>query len=647
MSKFQEFILRTEAVQDFLPNLFNRIQTDPRLKDPDLWFHFSSIPKLGVNPRASHRDPHGIYMFPKQWVLSPQFGRNHMFFNMPYIFVLKIKPGTNLLNLGTLTRDEAARILTTMGLQDQIATLDNPSRYGGTEPGQILWQILDQYVAPNRRNNGAWNALFKRAGYDGVIDPGTSAIHPNEPEQTIVFNANNLEVVDLIQNNTANAQPNIIIKSLTTISDVLFGRGKYRMESYSNPTERTYKIIGQYQGREFQVYSKHSKGDSKDGLREFSHEMYISLMTATSHGSDSERVHVNFIDNYYGSIQDQIKKVVVKFHTFMDQAIAEDNPEERNESAVKLKEVATEVMRYFGLKLPAPSHHNTNYFIQKSYDWGSFSISVSYEKSSWDDKPAGITGSLNIFTARRGDKPSQLRELGAQIYGNKNTRYPLEMPTQEMAAAIVKLMVQDAEQEIYKHYHPDPDQHSNTWTRYEWADRGRRFLKVLSRIKAIPPIRALLGRQEVKDEYQREIQSSRNQIDLKEYLKGFNTRYPRLAALHIRTYYNHKQTTKPGEVREISGDIAIYDPFFEMNKQRKDETMIKLIAKYLMFNWITPRVIRNYVGEAPLPFGATDLEVAFTKSFIRFFLNKDSLEEHPEWRNLIQAAYMKGMASSA
>jgi hypothetical protein len=304
-------------------------------------------------------------------------------------------------------------------------------------------------------------------------------------------------------------------------------------------------------------------------------------------------------------------------------------------------------MRYFGLKLPAPSHHNTNYFIQKSYDWGSFSISVSYEKSSWDDKPAGITGSLNIFTARRGDKPSQLRELGAQIYGNKNTRYPLEMPTQEMAAAIVKLMVQDAEQEIYKHYHPDPDQHSNTWTRYEWADRGRRFLKVLSRIKAIPPIRALLGRQEVKDEYQREIQSSRNQIDLKEYLKGFNTRYPRLAALHIRTYYNHKQTTKPGEVREISGDIAIYDPFFEMNKQRKDETMIKLIAKYLMFNWITPRVIRNYVGEAPLPFGATDLEVAFTKSFIRFFLNKDSLEEHPEWRNLIQAAYMKGMASSA
>lgn len=633
MQEFKDFILASEGVADYLPKLFTKISTDPRYRDPDLWFSFSNIPKLGVNPRPSHRDPYGIYLFPKRYVLSTSFGKNTGFFNMPYVFVVKIKPGAHLLNLGSVTRDDAIRILTTMGLQSQVPMLDADSRYGGVQIGQKLWQILDQYIAPEKGRNGEWNVLFSRAGYDGVIDPNTAAIHSNEPDQAVVWSPSQLQIVDLVDNNMESSSKNLVFRILRSIADALFGPGKYEFSGQSSPYRETYyKVVGSHLGKRYQVSMKYKKEGERHN--ELSSDVSIYSLDSADHNSTSERVSIEYQRDDFAH---QIANVAAKFREFMDQDIGRQSSQEDNVAA-KVHEVAAAVWGLFGYQPPVQRPGYNSASTRKQYPWGTLILNVSYSgKKSWSDDLPSFRGDMTIVPS---SKNSSSRET--TLHGNSEV--PADTSPEEIAPRMVKEMLANAETAIYQHYNPDPNMHSNDWTRYEWADRGRRFLSALDRIKSIPRIRLLVGHQEAKDEYQQEVLMNRRRIDLKEYLKGFGQRHSRLAALNPPVHYSPGEGI--GKVKEMSGNISLGDGFFSLPKDEKDRELTKLVAFHLLNFYITPQFVHQYIGDHPdFPFGTQDEGHAFAECFVRIFIDGDDLSQYPTWRNLVQAAYMKAMAS--
>ena len=60
------------------PELFEKIK---QLKSPYSGVHFSKTNFLSFRPQPSHFDPLGIYVFPKDYVLSHGLFNNNMFAN--------------------------------------------------------------------------------------------------------------------------------------------------------------------------------------------------------------------------------------------------------------------------------------------------------------------------------------------------------------------------------------------------------------------------------------------------------------------------------------------------------------------------------------------------------------------------------------
>src|SRR5437762_1390454 len=77
---------------------------------PHRFVHFSDVPKLGVNPSKSHRDPPGIYFYPNQWLLDNYRGFQYGLVS-PYAFIASIQTrAKGVVNLGRMTRAQALTI---------------------------------------------------------------------------------------------------------------------------------------------------------------------------------------------------------------------------------------------------------------------------------------------------------------------------------------------------------------------------------------------------------------------------------------------------------------------------------------------------------------------------------------------------------
>lgn len=82
--KFKEFYkLYTESLSDWSGD----------------WVHYTNIPYLSFNPKASHSDPTGIYFFPKEFKPSSSYT------SKKYKFSAKLKPDAKVLDFSKITRE--------------------------------------------------------------------------------------------------------------------------------------------------------------------------------------------------------------------------------------------------------------------------------------------------------------------------------------------------------------------------------------------------------------------------------------------------------------------------------------------------------------------------------------------------------------
>ncbi|MFA5489921.1 MAG: hypothetical protein WC284_11990, partial [Candidimonas sp.] len=163
---------------------------------PNKWIHFSNINKIGINPKKSHHDPHGIYFYPCKWLLS----EDHSIYggygtSMDYYFICDIDT-SNCINLGNMTTKKAENIAKQNGWYDSYRKVVDenlfqymrkvPSKNNLRKPGGMFYSVMDFLVNQNDFSDipqYTWGQLLK--GIDGLYDPGYGIIASQEPAQLV------------------------------------------------------------------------------------------------------------------------------------------------------------------------------------------------------------------------------------------------------------------------------------------------------------------------------------------------------------------------------------------------------------------------------------------------------------------------------
>jgi hypothetical protein len=180
--------------------------------DDSIYISFTTIPKLGINPKSKWRTPLGIYAYPLKasWYYYKLFSDIRLqklpfASNEPYIHIFSHKGNGKLLtDLESYTTDELYKDISKLIdlYPDKIPNIKRIalavlSQSGGSKPFYLLWRITNELTNDPLK----WNSVFRKLGYDGFSDTtGTRIIHNNEPVQSVFFSINAIDVIDTIKN---------------------------------------------------------------------------------------------------------------------------------------------------------------------------------------------------------------------------------------------------------------------------------------------------------------------------------------------------------------------------------------------------------------------------------------------------------------
>jgi hypothetical protein len=188
----------------------------------------TSLEKLGINPRSTHRDtPIGVYFYESAYVIKTVSERSKNLDELPYVGnqpfvnVFTIKPSANVILVGGDDRylkkygtfpsvnksslEEYKKMLEEM-YRDilDLDELDFIFGYGERiyrDPGKKLWVIVQMIsekiseIRGNENNFILWNKILRELGIDAVVDRGSSIIHMSEPAQGVVLDTTMIDRV--------------------------------------------------------------------------------------------------------------------------------------------------------------------------------------------------------------------------------------------------------------------------------------------------------------------------------------------------------------------------------------------------------------------------------------------------------------------
>jgi len=215
---------------------------------PGLYLHFTSVYKLGINPKKSHADPHAIYFYPAAWIANKDNWKTFQYaVTMDYYFLCQVDT-KNFLNISTLSGAKADSLMKKAGLYDAW------KNYGGDfdrNPARRFWEFLDMLnVTPSDRDNEnhrklpqvTWNKFWNTTGYDGFMDT-KGIVNTDEPSQIGVFNQSTIKIIESGENNQVSSSYNDFYKDIIDTYNI-----DVKQQGYIN-NGKEYRIYGTAQGK--------------------------------------------------------------------------------------------------------------------------------------------------------------------------------------------------------------------------------------------------------------------------------------------------------------------------------------------------------------------------------------------------------------
>lgn len=204
-------------INDIIINAYQNSDFDEKLDDNNCFVSFTSVDKLGINPKSEWNTPLGIYAYPASYVVKEadtESGMDILPFAGDQPFVNIFQSTGNIINLETLTNPELIEYYRRIadyyakhsGLPwkkavDVVEHLIDDA-YDGAKffnvLGGRLWFVtmrIAKLLSSERINDQGnnthviWNKLFREIGIDGAYDPGIGIIHTSERTQAVFFSA--------------------------------------------------------------------------------------------------------------------------------------------------------------------------------------------------------------------------------------------------------------------------------------------------------------------------------------------------------------------------------------------------------------------------------------------------------------------------
>lgn len=185
---------------------------DAYKEDPFVFVTFSTIPKLGINPKNDFDTPTGIYGYPLYGGIDS--GKISVFAtDRPYALVFRPTNPDKILNFATYTEEDYNKDI--IKLKNYFTGFPNDSIYHNAKsnayqqdkPSSWIWNTLKDLsdtIKMDREHKTSsqfqWNQImYNILGYEGAYDSaGESIIHENEPFQAVFFRTNTVELIELI-----------------------------------------------------------------------------------------------------------------------------------------------------------------------------------------------------------------------------------------------------------------------------------------------------------------------------------------------------------------------------------------------------------------------------------------------------------------
>ena len=208
MITFRKYILLNEWTRELMPKVYEALE---KYDDPMVGVHFSKgvpydrdnnrkAPHIGITVKPFHNDPIGIYAFPKDYVLSGKLEKNAGFREFVDYYIVKPSSRANILNLSTMSEQDAIDILKKMGIGENAYRNQNVyHRSGKMDVGHRFWgtlEVMRKQIYGEHSKNVSWNNLFKKTGYNVLYDDGNGIIHTNEPNQIIYLESSAMEILE-------------------------------------------------------------------------------------------------------------------------------------------------------------------------------------------------------------------------------------------------------------------------------------------------------------------------------------------------------------------------------------------------------------------------------------------------------------------
>ena len=187
-------------------------------KDPNYFVSFTSIEKIGINPKNAFSTPIGVYAYKlkdiwEDWIQGDEFfGKDRPYINLIRLNTDRVcylneykftKSNLDLLQEEISSIDPSNNINTF--IEDRKKEIERDSSvYKNTGDGALLWKTTEtisklKSTSSPKSYTTYWNKLFRQLGYDCVIDGG-SIIHLLQNSQAVFFVPSSYELVDRIDN---------------------------------------------------------------------------------------------------------------------------------------------------------------------------------------------------------------------------------------------------------------------------------------------------------------------------------------------------------------------------------------------------------------------------------------------------------------
>lgn len=349
-----------------MPKLFEKVK---QLQGKYSGVHFSKTNQLSFNVNPHHYDPIGIYIFPKDYVLSGGLERNQGFTKNIFAFLIEETPNAKVLNLN-MNMQTAEDLLSKMGIDKNL--LNSEEIYHNSNqstPGHKFWGVLEHVRNKDKLSrNMSWNSFFAKTGYNTLYDPGFGIVHYNEPTQVIFLDHKAYKIVDVINNDNK--------LSLATKFASFF------------PDFRIYKMSPRWKDPQTIKLKKESESELEDevfNLQISKHD--FSRMTVSLYGYETKGRYEGKEWAVDIKSNEDLKKLVFEIKDFM-----KTNPRRKKREAEKY-EFINKISQKYRLKI------DPNYpaVIEKRYKNAKFQIKQSHYHSYEEGEYKNLGPSLTLI----------------------------------------------------------------------------------------------------------------------------------------------------------------------------------------------------------------------------------------------------------